>query len=310
MSVKQSTDTIMMIRPVRFSYNTQTAESNAFQNLDTSCEPDSIQNKAVQEFDNFVQILQQNSIDVLVIQDTLEPHTPDSIFPNNWGSYHADGTVILYPMQAINRRWERRRSILDLLREDFVISNEIDLSHYEEDGQYLEGTGSMILDNPNKICYACISPRTHKDLLKIFAEKTGYEICDFEAVDSKNQQIYHTNVVMCVAEQFVVICLDTIRQAKEKEKVVQKFIDTKKEIVEISLEQMNKFAGNMLALQNKKGENILVMSEQAYKALHSTQIAQIEKYARIVYAPIYTIESNGGGSARCMMAEIFLPKKD
>ncbi len=310
MQLPQATNTIMMIRPVRFSYNTQTAESNAFQNLDTSCEPDSIQTQAAKEFDNFVDILKINGIDVVVVQDTLEPYTPDSIFPNNWGSYHADGTVILYPMQAVNRRWERRRSILSLLREGFVIKNEIDLSHYEEDGQFLEGTGSMVLDNANKICYACISPRTHATLLKIFGEKVNYEICDFEAVDDGGKQIYHTNVLMCMAEKFVVICLDTIQNATEKQKVVNKFLDTAKEIVEISLEQMNKFAGNMLALKNNKGENLLVMSEQAYKALTTIQITQIEKYSRIVHVPIYTIESNGGGSARCMMAEIFLPKKD
>jgi hypothetical protein len=310
MQLHQTTDTILMIRPVRFSYNTQTAESNAFQSFDASCEPDSIQEKAAQEFDNFVTILKSNGIDVVVVQDTLEPHTPDSIFPNNWGSYHADGTVFLYPMQAVNRRWERRRGILDLLREHFIIKNEIDLSHYEEDGLFLEGTGSMILDNPNRICYACISPRTDKKLLKIFGEKAHYEICDFESVDGNNKQIYHTNVVMCMAEKFVVICLDTVRNADEKQKLINKFSATNKEIVEISLEQMNKFAGNMLALKNNKEENLLVMSEQAYKALNAKQIAQIEKYSRIVHAPIYTIETNGGGSARCMMAEIFLPKKD
>lgn len=309
MQSQQSTNTIMMIRPVRFSYNTQTAESNAFQSLDTSCEPDSIQEKAVQEFDNFVAILKANGIDVIVIQDTLEPHTPDSIFPNNWGSYHADGTVILYPMQAVNRRWERRRSIIDLLREYFVVNDEIDLSHYEEDNIFLEGTGSLILDNPNKICYACISPRTHKDLLQIFGEKTGYKIVDFESVDAQGKQIYHTNVIMCMAEKFTVICLDTIRNQAEREKVVKQFEATGKEIIEISLDQMNQFAGNMLALTNNKGEDLLVMSEQAYKSLKAEQIAKIEKYARIVHAPIYTIETNGGGSARCMMAEIFLPRK-
>jgi hypothetical protein len=309
MSLQQTTNTIMMIRPVRFSYNTQTAESNAFQTLDTSCEPDSIQTQAAKEFDNFVEILKQNGVDVIVIQDTLEPHTPDSIFPNNWGSYHADGTVILYPMQAENRRWERRRSILDLLREYFVINDEIDLSHYEQDGLFLEGTGSLILDNPNHICYACISPRTNPKLLNIFGDKTGYTIVDFEAVDGQGKQIYHTNVVMCMAEKFTVICLDTIHKPVEREQIIKYFLDTQKEIIDISLDQMNKFAGNMLSLQNNKGETLLVMSEQAYKALTQTQITKIEKYARIVYAPIYTIETNGGGSARCMMAEIFLPKK-
>lgn len=305
----QTTDTVLMIRPVRFSYNTQTAESNAFQNLDESCEPDTVQEKALAEFDNFVNILKKNGVDVVVVQDTPEPHTPDSIFPNNWGSYHADGKVILYPMQAVNRRWERRRGILELLRESFIIEDEIDLSHYENDNLFLEGTGSMILDNEHKICYACISPRTNKSLLDIFSTKTGYEIVDFEAVDGKGKQIYHTNVVMCVAEKFVVICLETIKNEAEKQKVINKFLDTKKEIVAISLEQLNQFAGNMLAVHNDKKEPLLVMSEQAYKSLDKKQVGQIEKYARIINVPIYTIETNGGGSARCMMAEIFLPKK-
>ncbi len=309
MQLSQTTNTVLMVRPVRFSYNTETAESNAFQSLDKSCEPDTVQQKAVAEFDNFVAILKQNGVEVVVVQDTPEPHTPDSIFPNNWGSYHADGSVILYPMQAVNRRWERRRGILDLLREEFVVQNEIDLSHYENDNVFLEGTGSMVLDHPNQLCYACISPRTDKSLLGIFSEKTDYQIIDFEAVDGNGKQIYHTNVVMCMAEKFVVICLDTIRNGQEKQKVVNAFLDTKKEIVAISLDQMNHFAGNMLALHNQQGESLLVMSEQAYKALNSQQIQQINQHARIVHAPIYTIETNGGGSARCMMAEVFLPRK-
>jgi hypothetical protein len=309
MILTQTTDTVLMVRPVRFSYNTQTAESNAFQSLDQSCEPDTVQEKALAEFDNFVAVLQSNGVQVVVVQDTPEPHTPDSIFPNNWGSYHADGTVILYPMQAVNRRWERRRGILDLLREGFVIENEIDLSHYENDHAFLEGTGSMVLDHSNRICYACLSPRTHKGLLQIFGERANYQIVDFEAVDGNSKQIYHTNVVMCMAEKFVVICLDTIRNEEERQKVSNSFLDTKKEIVAISLDQMNHFAGNMLALHNKEGQALLVMSEQAYKALNPRQVQQIEKYAKIVYVPIYTIETNGGGSARCMMAEIFLPKK-
>ncbi len=309
MQFSQTTDTILMVRPIRFAYNTETAESNAFQNLDTACSPEDTQAQAVQEFDNFVATLKANGVNVVVIQDTLEPHTPDSIFPNNWGSYHHNGTVMLYPMQAVNRRWERRRGIIDLLRDFFVIDNEIDLSHYEEDGLFLEGTGSMVLDHTHKICYACVSPRTHRDLLQIFQEKTGYEVVDFESVDAQGKQIYHTNVVMCMAEKFVVICLDTIQNKAEREKVVNKFAATGKTIVEISLDQMNRFAGNMLAIHNDKQESLLVMSEQAYKALRIDQVAAIEQYARIIHVPIYTIETNGGGSARCMMAEIFLPKK-
>lgn len=304
----QTTDTVLMIRPVRFAYNAQTALTNTFQN-NTTTNVEETQKQALQEFDAFVKILQENGVDVIQVFDTLEPHKPDSIFPNNWISFHDDGTVVLYPMLTENRRWERRRSILDLIREGFRLTNEIDLAHYEQDDKFLEGTGSMILDRDNKICYACLSPRTDKEILDDFATKMGYRIVSFTSVDAKGIEIYHTNVVMSIAKSYGVICLDTVQNADERAKVVQAITESGKEIIEISLEQMNQFAGNMLELHNKKGENLLIMSEQAYKSLNEVQINQIRKYAKPVYAPLYTIETNGGGSARCMIAEIHLPKK-
>lgn len=304
----QTTNTVLMIRPVRFAYNAQTAVTNTFQN-NATINPASTQQQALEEFDGFVRQLQENGIDVIQVFDTLEPHKPDSIFPNNWVSFHEDGTIVLYPMLTENRRWERRRSILDLIRQGFEINNEIDLTHYEEDNVFLEGTGSMVLDRENKICYACISPRTDKDVLNDFAAKLGYSIVSFISVDAKGVQVYHTNVMMCVGKSYCVICLDTIRDKSERAKVINSIIDSGKEIIEISLEQMNQFAGNMLELHNEKGENLLLMSEQAYKSLTDLQIKAIQQHARIIHVPIYTIETNGGGSARCMVAEIHLPKK-
>lgn len=304
----QTTDTVLMVRPVRFAYNAQTALTNTFQNNATT-HPEETQSKALEEFDGFVKTLQSNGVNVIQVFDTPEPHKPDSIFPNNWVSFHEDGTVVLYPMLTENRRWERRRSILDLIRQGFAINNEIDLSHYEQDNKFLEGTGSMVLDRDNKICYACLSPRTDQEILKDFAQKLGYQIVSFTSVDDKGVEIYHTNVVMCVSKSYVVICLDTVRNAEEKAKVAQAIIDSGKEIVEITTTQMNQFAGNMLELHNEKGESLLVMSEQAYKSLNESQIVQIQKYSKIVHAPLYTIETNGGGSARCMLAAVHLPKK-
>ena len=303
----QTTDTVLMVRPVRFAYNAQTALTNTFQN-DATTYPEETQAKALVEFDDFVKILKANGVNVIQVFDTPEPHKPDSIFPNNWVSFHEDGTVVLYPMLTENRRWERRRSILDLIRQGFIINNEIDLSHYEQDNKFLEGTGSMVLDRQSKICYACLSPRTDKDILDDFAQKLGYRIISFTSVDDKGVKIYHTNVVMCVAKSYVVICFDTIKDELERLKVTQAIIDSGKEIVGITTAQMNQFAGNMLELHNDRGESLLIMSEQAFKSLDEHQISQIQKFSKLVYTPLYTIETNGGGSARCMLAEVHLPK--
>ncbi len=297
-----------MVRPVRFTYNAQTALTNAFQS-NTSTDAQQTQGLALAEFDGFVKILKENGVEVIQVFDTPEPHKPDSIFPNNWVSFHEDGTVVLYPMLTENRRWERRRSILELISTGFQINHEIDLTHYEAENRFLEGTGSMILDRENKICYACLSPRTDLEVLNDFAQKLGYQTVVFTSLDANGKEVYHTNVMMCVAKKYVVICLDSIKDEKECENVIFTIHQSGKEIVPISLTQMNKFAGNMLELHNAQGESLLVMSEQAYQSLEQKQIDQIQQYSKIVYAPLYTIETNGGGSARCMLAEVHLPKK-
>ncbi|GAB4114172.1 MAG: arginine deiminase-related protein [Thermoflexibacter sp.] len=304
----QTTNTVLMVRPIRFTYNAQTALTNTFQN-NASADAEQTQNLALAEFDGFVKILKDNGVEVIQVFDTPEPHKPDSIFPNNWVSFHADGSVVLYPMLTENRRWERRRSILELIGMGFQINNEIDLSHYEAENKFLEGTGSMVLDRENKICYACLSPRTHTEVLNDFAQKLDYRTVTFTSLDANGKEVYHTNVMMCVAKKYVVICLESIKDEKERENVIFTIHQTGKEIVPISLAQMNQFAGNMLELHNAQGESLLVMSEQAYKSLNQKQIEQIQQYSKIVYAPLYTIETNGGGSARCMLAEVHLPKK-
>jgi len=302
----QATNHILMIRPVNFKFNEQTAGNNKFQVASTET---NVHEQALKEFDGFVSMLRQNEVDVTVIEDTLQPETPDSIFPNNWVSFHEDGSVFLYPMFSENRRQERRNEILDGLKNRFEVNHVSDISFYEKQYAFLEGTGSMVLDRVNKIAYACLSVRTDEEVLNNFCMLTGYEPVTFQAVDATNFPIYHTNVMMCIGDRFAVICLDSIKDLKEKETVALSLINSNKEIIEISLEQMTRFAGNMLQITNLKGENLLVMSEQAYLSLKTEQIAKLENYSKIIYAPLYTIEKNGGGSARCMLAEVHLPEK-
>lgn len=299
-----------MIRPVRFDFNTQTAESNAFQNPEAKKTAEITQNLALAEFDAMVTKLRNEGVEVIVFEDTIEPHTPDSIFPNNWVSFHGDGKVILYPMYAPNRRLERRQDILEKVKMDFEISEIVDLSHYENENLFLEGTGSLIFDREKQIAYACISPRADKKLLEIFGEKFNFQMCVFDSVDSNGKAIYHTNVVMCLGDKFTVICADSIRDEVQKQMVLQTLADSGKEIILISYEQLENFAGNMLHIQNQKGESLLVMSERAFNSLDKNQIQSLEKYAKIVYASLETIENNGGGSARCMMAEVFLVRSE
>ncbi|MBB6239467.1 hypothetical protein HDC90_004120 [Pedobacter sp. AK013] len=303
----QSTSHILMIRPVDFKFNEQTAGNNKFQIATTET---NVQTAALKEFDAFADLLRKNKVDVTVVDDTLQPETPDSIFPNNWVSFHEDGSVYLYPMFSENRRLERRREILDELKDKFEVSHISDLSFYEHQHAFLEGTGSMVLDRTNKIAYACLSVRTDEEVLNNFCLLTGYEPVAFQAVDGSNFPIYHTNVMMCIGDRFAVICLDSIRDPEEKMNVTISLKGSGKEIIEISLEQMNKFAGNMLQVTNADDESLLVMSEQAYLSLNTEQIAALEQYSRIIYTPLYTIEKNGGGSARCMLAEIHLPVKE
>ena len=302
----QTTNHLLMIRPVDFKFNEQTAGNNKFQVASTESD---VQSQALKEFDGFVQLLRQNDVDVTVVDDTLQPETPDSIFPNNWVSFHEDGSIYLYPMFSENRRLERRKEILEGLRDKFEVNHVSDLSFYEMQYAFLEGTGSMVLDRVNKIAYACLSVRTDEEVLQNFCMLTGYEPISFQAVDGTNFPIYHTNVMMCIGDRFAVICLDSIPNQEEKLAVTMSLTSSGKEIIEITLDQMNHFAGNMLQVANQSGESLLVMSEQAYLSLTTDQISSMENYARIIYAPIYTIEKNGGGSARCMLAEIHLPDR-
>lgn len=296
-----------MIRPVHFGFNAETAVNNAFQVAGADA---AAQEKAEREFDEFVHLLRQNGVNVLVVNDTPEPHTPDSIFPNNWISFHDEGAAVLYPMFAANRRAERKPQVLEALKEQFNIKETIDLSDYENKDLFLEGTGSMVLDRDHKIAYACLSPRTHKEVLNEFCKKMQYKPILFTAIDASGKPVYHTNVMMCVADRYAVICLESIASQPERELVAATLHQSGKELIDISMEQMNRFAGNMLQVQNNKGEKILVMSGQAYASLTEKQLNKLSSLNRIVHAPLNTIETNGGGSARCMMAEIFLEIKN
>lgn len=302
----QTTSHLLMIKPVRFNFNAETAVNNSFQQASND---DAVAEKATAEFEQFVTVLTDAGVDVTVVPDTAEPHTPDSVFPNNWVSFHQDGTVFLYPMFAVNRRLERKPHVLAAIGEKFQITNTIDLSGYESSQLFLEGTGSMVLDRVNKIAYACLSPRTAPEVLHDWATKSGYKIVSFVSVDSNGAPIYHTNVMMCVADKYVVICMDSIPDERERENVLQHLTQTGKEIIRISFSQMNQFAGNMLQVHNKAGKPFLVMSSQAFHSLTAEQVSSIQTYNPILHSDIKTIETNGGGSARCMMAEIFLPLK-
>lgn len=298
----QNTNIILMIRPAGFTYNAETAGNNLFQ---VAGNADNAQEKALKEFDAFVEKLRENNIQVTVIDDTPEPHTPDSIFPNNWISFHENATAVLYPMFAENRRAERKQHVKEIIHQNFKKENFIDLTIYEKENLFLEGTGSMVLDRENKIAYACLSPRTSKELVDVFCEKMGYTSCCFEAKDEKGFGIYHTNVMMCVGDKFVVLCLDCITDELEKKRVIKTIEATWKEIIPITYKQMNSFAGNMLQLKTSKKEKILIMSEQAYQSLTQQQVDALKKYSKIIYADLKTIEANGGGSARCMIAEVY-----
>lgn len=302
----QTTSHLLMIKPVRFDFNAETAVNNSFQQYSPD---DSIAEKAAMEFDQFVTVLSNAGIDVTVVQDSPEPHTPDSVFPNNWISFHDDGTVFLYPMFAENRRLERKPAVIEAIKQKFILKQTIDLTSFEHSHLFLEGTGSMVLDRVNKIAYACLSPRTAITVLNNWAEKAGYKVVDFIAVDNNDLPIYHTNVMMCVADQYAVICLEAIPDITKQNMVKDALLNSGKTIIPISFSQMNQFAGNMLQVQNNAGNKYLVMSSQAYNSLTETQIKAIEAFNPILHSGIKTIEANGGGSARCMMAEVFLPLK-
>ena len=301
-----------MIRPVAFRMNEQTAVNNYYQKVLDGLLPATVNAKAQQEFDAFVEKLTAVGVDVTVVDDTLNPDTPDSVFPNNWISFHENGDVALYPMFAENRRHERREEILDLLEEKgFVIHNIIDYTSAEEDGFFLEGTGSLLLDRENAKAYCALSPRADEELFIEFCEDFDYAPVIFEAfqtVDSERKLIYHTNVMMCLGETFAVICSDCIDDKKERKMVLDNLKENGKEIILITEAQMNNFAGNMLEVRGANDKRYLVMSAAAHQSLTPKQIEQLEKHAEILSSSLDTIEACGGGSARCMMAEIFLPR--
>jgi len=310
--MSQITNSILMIRPVAFRMNEQTAVNNYYQKVLDNTTPATVNAKAQQEFDAFVEKLRSVGVNVIVVDDTIDPDTPDSIFPNNWISFHDNGDVVLYPMFAENRRKERREEILDLLEEKgFKIENIIDYTSAEEDNIFLEGTGSLLLDRENDKVYAALSPRADEELIIEFCEEFFADPIIFEAyqdtVDGR-KLIYHTNVMMCLADDFAVICADCIDDKQERKIVINHLKESGKEVIYISEEQVNNFAGNMLQVLGANDKKYLVMSTQAYNSLNKGQINAIEKHCEILHSSLDTIEACGGGSARCMLAEIFLPK--
>ena len=310
--MRQITDTLLMVRPVAFRMNEQTAVNNYFQE-GLQLENEKINKKAQEEFDAFVEKLRGVGVNVIVVDDDKKLDTPDSIFPNNWVTFHEDATAVLYPLFAINRRRERRAEIFEKIEEEgYRIDNVIDYTSAEEEELFLESTGSMILDRVNEKAYCALSPRASEELLIEFCEDLEFTPVVFNAfqdVGGKRMPIYHTNVMMCLAENFAVICLDSIDDPKERKNVVRHLKSDGKEIIEITEAQMHHYAGNMLQVAGKDGNKYLVMSESAHKSLLPVQVAAIEKHCEILSSDLSTIETCGGGSARCMLAEVFLPKK-
>lgn len=304
------TSSILMVRPSNFGFNPETASNNFYQKMDERGSKE-INFVAQQEFDGFVELLQQAGVNVIVVDDTGEPLKTDAVFPNNWFSTHEDGKLILYPMYSSNRRLERRKDIVELLmQKGFQISEIIDLSFFEKDNQFLEGTGSLVLDRVHKIAYACRSVRTHEVPLEYFGRLLDFQIVDFDAVqqlNGVNTAIYHTNVMMHVGSELAVVCLDSIPLATEKLKVQDFLEKTGKKIIPITSKQKFGFAGNMLEVINSSGQKFTVMSDTAFQSLSKAQLQTIKRYTEIITPKIPTIEKLGGGSARCMMAEIFLP---
>ncbi|WP_124980078.1 citrulline utilization hydrolase CtlX [Nonlabens xiamenensis] len=312
MKLKQITDTIFMVRPYKFRLNEQTAVNNYYQDPGTKII--NANQRAIEEFDAFAKALQNKGINVLIVQDREEDDTPDSIFPNNWISTHANGDVAIYPMFAENRRRERRPEAMELMeKEGFEIKDIIDYTSAEDEGVFLEGTGSLLLDRVHKKAYCSLSPRAHEELLIEFCEDFEYTPVIFTAFQNVGDQrlpIYHTNVMMALGEEFAVVCLDSIDDKKEAKNMLRHLKEDGKEIIAITEEQVSAFAGNMMQVHNEEGKRFLVMSDQAYRSLAQDQINRLERYNEIIHPSINTIETLGGGSVRCMMAEVFLPKKN
>ena len=312
--MNQTTNSILMIRPVAFRMNEQTAVNNYYQKVIDGLLPATVNAKAQQEFDAFVAKLKSVGVDVIVVEDTLNPDTPDSIFPNNWISFHENGDIALFPMFAENRRLERREDILDILEEKgFIIENIMDYTSAEEDNFFLEGTGSILLDRANGKAYCALSSRADEELFIEFCEDFDLNPIIFEAfqtVNGERKLIYHTNVMMCIGETYAVICADSIDDKKERKMVIDSLKGDDKEVIYLTEDQVNNFAGNMLEVKGANDRRYLVMSSAAYKSLTKKQIAQLEEHVTILSSNLDTIEACGGGSTRCMMAEIFLPKED
>jgi len=311
--MKQLTNHILMIRPAQFRMNEQTAVNNYFQ-AQAGMTPEAVEKKAQEEFDTYVSVLREKGIQVTVVQDTLDPDTPDALFPNNWVSFHQDATVALYPMFAENRRLERREAVLEILEEDgFIIDQVMDYTAAEDSGIFLEGTGSLILDRVHKKAYCALSSRADEELFIEFCEDFEYTPVIFTAnqtVEGKRLPIYHTNVMMCLAETFAVICSDSIDDKKARKAVLNHLKEDGKEVIAISEVQMHSFAGNMLQVLGSNETPYLVMSTTAYESLQPDQLSKIRKHCEIIHADLSTIETCGGGSARCMMAEVFLPRME
>jgi hypothetical protein len=301
------TDTIFLIRPASFGFNAQTEASNAFQKKSID-NREVIMEKALKEFDAFVEKLRNKGVNVEVYDDTSSPEKPDAIFPNNWISLHEDGKLILYPMLAENRRAERRGDIINSLKERFVVTHILDLSKYEQNDKFLEGTGSIVFDQVNKIAYACMSPRTNKELFIKVCGFLNYKPMYFSALDKNGKDIYHTNVIMCLGERFAIACADCVVK-EDRDAFIDSLANKEREIIQITFEQMEKFAGNMLALNTNDGKSILVLSQTAFDSLSEIQKDNLNKYSELFPLSINTIEAIGGGSARCLIGEIFLKRK-
>lgn len=304
-----TTNNILMIRPANFGFNSETAANNAFQSENKEESSSTIAKKAQLEFDNMVEILRSKGVNIYVIEDTKSPSKPDAVFPNNWVSFHVNGAVITYPMFAKNRRIERREDVIDKIGESFTVKRRYTFEHYEENEMYLEGTGSMLFDRDNKIVYACLSHRTDARLIDKFCVLVEYNRVVFHSVDRNEQPIYHTNVMMALGEDFAVLCKESIKSPEELKELEEVLDQTGKEILDISYKQLESFAGNMLQVRNDSGQTFLVMSQSAYDSLTNTQIEFLAGKTELVPIDIETIEFYGGGSVRCMMAEIFLPEK-
>lgn len=308
-NTKQTTNSIFMVKPSNFGFNAETAVNNAFQVDDKTLSVSEIQDQALVEFMTMVEKLRGYDINVIIIEDTAKPVKTDAIFPNNWVTFHEGGYVVTYPMYSEVRRKERRDDVIDQIGESFKITKQYSFDYYEEKGQFLEGTGSMILDRTNNKIYACLSERTNIKVLEKFAVLSNYEKIIFHGIDPDGMPIYHTNVIMAMGQDFVVLCLECIPDLLEQKALIKSLEGDDKEIIYITFDQVKSFAGNMLELQKPDGSGLTVMSEQAFKSMEPEQINQLKKYTDFMYSPIPTIEKYGGGSVRCMMAEIFLDPK-